>query len=90
MAWNRTTVSMAVCSAILLRWMSFYGPLVFFPVAALILLAVFILVTQRVRYQRQAQGIAHEEMRPNIIGVVSLTSTLLLFGVCGIVFVLLT
>ncbi|AGG65585.1 DUF202 domain-containing protein [Corynebacterium callunae] len=88
LAWNRTTVSMAVCSAILLRWLSFYGPIVFIPVAILVLLAVFILVTQRLRYRRQAQGVAHEEMPANIIGVVSLTSTMLLLGICGIVFVL--
>ncbi|ALC04620.1 putative membrane protein [Corynebacterium deserti GIMN1.010] len=88
LAWNRTTVSLAVCSAILLRWTPHYGAATLIPVLGLIGLAVFILVTQRMRYERQALGIATNKVPANIIGVVSLSLTMLAFGVAGIFFVL--
>ncbi|BAU94459.1 hypothetical protein N24_0197 [Corynebacterium suranareeae] len=87
LAWNRTTVSMAVCSAILLRWTNFYGVFTLLPVVLLSAMAIVILFTQRVRYERQAVGLVDNKLPPNIIGVVSLTATLLIFGVVGIVFV---
>lgn len=88
LAWNRTTVSLAVCSAILLRWTYFYGAVALIPVLGLIGMAVFILVTQRLRYERQAVGLAANQMSPNFIGVVSLTLTMLAFGAAGLLFVL--
>lgn len=87
LAWNRTTVSLAVCSAILLRWTNFYGIFALLPVVILSGMAIFILFTQRVRYERQAIGLADNKLPPNIVGVVSLTVTLLAFGAAGIVFV---
>lgn len=88
LAWNRTTVSLAVCTAVILRWTSFYGATILIPVAFLVALAMFILVTQRIRYRRQAVGLASEMVPPNLIGVVTLTLALLLFGATGIFFVL--
>lgn len=87
LAWNRTTVSLAVCTAVILRWASFYGAAILIPVVVLIALALFILVTQRIRYARQARGLAIEQVSPNLIGVATLTLTLLAFGATGIFFV---
>ncbi|NLZ56944.1 MAG: DUF202 domain-containing protein [Corynebacterium sp.] len=87
LAWNRTTVSLAVCTAVILRWANFYGAAILIPVALLVALTMFILVTQRIRYQRQALGLASEMLPPNLIGVVTMTLTLLLFGAAGIFFV---
>lgn len=88
LAWNRTTVSLAVCTAVILRWTSYYGAAILIPVVFLVALAMFILVTQRLRYQRQARGLASELVPPNLIGVATLTSTLLAFGTTGLFFVL--
>lgn len=87
LAWNRTTVSLAVCTAVILRWTSFYGAAILIPVAFLIALAMFILVTQRIRYTRQSLGLASEHVPPNLLGVATLTLTLLAFGATGIFFV---
>lgn len=88
LSWNRTTISMAVCTAVLLRWASFYGAAILVPVVLLISLATLILVTQRIRYTRQSRGLAQEHVPPNVIGVAALTFTALVFGATGIFFVL--
>lgn len=88
LAWNRTTVSLAVCTAIILRWTNVYGATILIPVGFLVVLSLFILVTQRLRYQQQALGLARERVPPNLIGVVTMTATLMLFGAAGIFFVL--
>ncbi|ANE03069.1 DUF202 domain-containing protein [Corynebacterium crudilactis] len=87
LAWNRTTVSMAVCTAVILRWTNFYGAAILIPVAFLVGLAMFILVTQKFRYHRQSLGLANETISPNLIGVTTMTLTLLLFGGAGVFFV---
>lgn len=88
LAWNRTTVSLAVASAILLRWTGFYGAAALIPVVGLMLMAMVILVTQRVRYIRQSTGLVQDRVPPNLVGVLSLTATMLAFGVTGVIFVL--
>ncbi len=88
LAWNRTTVSLAVCSAILLRWTGFYGSAVLVPVVGLLFLAMFILFTQRIRYQRQVTGLVSDATPPNLTGVATLSSTLVIFGAIGIFFVI--
>lgn len=88
LSWNRTTISLALCTAVILRWANFYGAAILIPVVFLMGLAMFILVTQRIRYTRQARGLANEQVPPNLIGVATLTLTVLAFGATGIFFVL--
>ncbi|MBD8029852.1 DUF202 domain-containing protein [Corynebacterium gallinarum] len=87
LSWTRTTISLAVCTAVLLRWTNFYGAAILIPVVILVALAMFILVTQRIRYTRQSLGIVSERVPPNLVGVGALTLTMLAFGATGIFFV---
>lgn len=81
-------MSLAVSSAILLRWSNFYGAAALIPVVGLMLMAMVILITQRVRYIRQSTGLVRNRVPPNFIGVFTLTATMLAFGVAGMIFVL--
>lgn len=87
LSWTRTTISLAVCTAVLLRWTNFYGAAILIPVMILVGLAMVILITQRIRYARQSLGISREQMPPNLLGVGALTLTMLAFGAAGIFFV---
>ena len=88
LAWTRTVVAMLVVGAVMLRWAHLYGSAVVLVAGVLCMLAIFIVATQRRRYQAGCQGIVRGRAAPNVRSVVALTGSLLLLGAAGLVFVL--
>lgn len=88
LAWTRTVVAMLVASAVLLRWSGVYGPAVLGIAGVLFVLAIVVVSTQRRRYIAASYGLSRGAVGANVVAVVALTSSLLLLGIAGLVFVL--
>lgn len=88
LSWTRTTVALALISAVLLRWAWVYGPWVFLLVLVLIGLSAGIYFTQGVRYRRGVEGLVGEAVPPKAGAVLTLTGALLLLGAASIGLVL--
>lgn len=84
LAWTRTSLAMLVCSATLLRWSWHYPAVVYVAIGILTVLAIFIVLTQRARYSREAHGIAQERLEPNIASVLAMTLGLSVLGGIGL------
>ena len=88
MAWTRTTVSLAIVSAVLLRWAWVYGVVGFVLVVVLWGMAAGILLTQRHRYRERVGGLVEDRVEPKVGAVVVLTAAMLLLGVGALLLVL--
>lgn len=89
LAWARSVVSLFVASAILLRWIPFYGIWILPAVGVLWIAALALQVTQERRYRRGVEGIVAGELRPNVKSICALAGVVTLVGIMSIVFVLL-
>lgn len=88
MAWTRTTVSLAIVSAVLLRWAWVYGAVGFVLVVVLWGVAVGILFTQRHRYRERVGGLVADRAEPKVGAVLTLTAAVLLLGAGALLLVL--
>lgn len=94
MAWTRTAVSLAIVSAVLLRWAGVYGAGVYgagvvVPVSLLWGVVVGIVLTQRRRYRNAVGGLVDNRAEPVVEAVLVLTVTVLLLGVGALVLVVI-
>lgn len=87
LAWARSVVSLVVVSAILLRWIPFYGIWILPVVGFLWMSAIVLQVTQDRRYRSGVDGIATGRLRPNAGSVCALTAVVSLVGLMSIIFV---
>lgn len=87
-AWNRTMVSFLLTSAVLLRWLPYYGLGIIVLVAICASLAVGILGSQRARYRKMTKGLQAERISADVIAVLLTTLSLICLGICAIVLVL--
>lgn len=90
LAWTRTLVSYAVCSAILLRWLPYYGTFVVALIFLMVATALGIHVSQNSRHQASVQGLSAGRVRPQVRAVLVMTSGMIIFGVSGIILILVT
>ncbi|RSZ63918.1 DUF202 domain-containing protein [Corynebacterium hylobatis] len=90
LAWTRTTVSYAVCSAILLRWLPHYGFYIVALIGLMVAMAFGIYATQRARHHTSVQGLVAGRVRAQVGAVVTMTLALIGFGVAGIILILIS
>lgn len=88
LAWNRTTVSLALVSMIWLRWSHTFGGTVLVMIGLMVASAVVLHGTQRARYRKAARGLAEERIHADIRGVLFMTACMTSFGIGGIVLIL--
>lgn len=80
LAWTRTSLSLCVASATLLRWTRVLGPWALVLVGAFIALAIVLAATHHRRYWRHNAGLKRGTTPANAGGVVSLSAACLLLG----------
>lgn len=90
LAWTRTTVSYAVCSAILLRWLPHFGPVIVGLIGLMVAMALGIYASQRARHRASVHGLTAGRVRAQVGAVVTMTLGMIGFGVAGIVLILTT
>ncbi|AGF72480.1 DUF202 domain-containing protein [Corynebacterium halotolerans] len=90
LAWARTTVSYAVSSAILLRWLPHFGPFVIALICLMVLTALGIYASQRSRHQAAVRGLSVGRVRAQTGSVLTMTLGMVVFGVSGIILILTT
>lgn len=88
LAWGRTTMALVVAAAIFLRWMPHHGFFVGTLVAAAVVTAVAINLTQRRRFLRAVRGINQERMAPNLASTAAVAASVVLLALLGIYTVL--
>lgn len=88
MAWARTAMAYALCSAVLVRWAWVLGPFVFVLVTLLFGVAATVALTQRRRYQRMVEGIRTDQIGANFSGVLLMSGALVIFGGLAIILIL--
>lgn len=90
LAWARTTVSYAVSSAILLRWIPHFGIFVAGLIFLMVITALGIYASQRSRHRASVQGLVAGKVQAAVGAVLILTLGMTIFGVSGIVLILTT
>lgn len=90
LAWTRTTVSYAVCSAILLRWLPYFGLVIVGLIVLMVAMALGIYASQRARHRASVQGLTAGRVRAPVGAVATMTLGLIGFGVAGIILILST
>lgn len=90
LAWARTTVSYAVSSAILLRWLPHFGPFVIVLIVLMVLMALGIYASQRSRHSASVRGLSAGRVRAQTGAVLTMTLGMVVFGVGGIALILNT
>jgi hypothetical protein len=90
LAWTRTTVSYAVCSAVLVRWLPHYGLFIVALICLMVAMALGIYASQRTRHRVSVQGLSSGRVRAQVGAVVTMTLGMIGFGVAGIVLILVT
>lgn len=88
LAWTRTTVSFAVSSAILLRWLPHYGVLVVTLILLLVAMALGIYLSQTARHRSAVAGLMAGRARAQVGAVLVMTAGMLIFGAAGIFLIL--
>ncbi|AGF73750.1 DUF202 domain-containing protein [Corynebacterium halotolerans] len=84
LSWARTTVALAVASAVLLRWANHFPVAIHALVVVMGTMALAIYLTQRRRYRRAGLGLAHGRVEANVGSVVAVTVGMVLLGVAGL------
>lgn len=90
LAWTRTLVSYAVCSAILLRWLPHYGAFVVVLIFLMLATALGIHLSQSARHRASVQGISAGRVRAQVRAVLVITVGMIIFGVSGIILIMVT
>ena len=88
LAWRRTALTLITAACILLRWMPHYGWFVGTLVAASLLAALGIALTQRRRYHRAADGIGGAAMTANVRATAAIAACVVVLAALGIYTVL--
>ncbi|WP_080794922.1 DUF202 domain-containing protein [Corynebacterium pacaense] len=88
LAWERTAISLALASAILLRWSPQFGSGVHTLILAVLGVAVVLYLTQARRYRDMGYALVRGRRNANVRAVVTLTAALIVFGISGFVLVL--
>lgn len=90
LAWTRTTVSYAVCSAVLLRWLPHFGLVIVGLIGLMVVMALGIYASQRARHRASVEGLTAGRVRAPVAAVATMTLGLVGFGLAGITLILLT
>ncbi|GAB3848078.1 DUF202 domain-containing protein [Nesterenkonia populi] len=77
LAWNRTLLLLIVVAGFLLRWIPYQGAVVLTLVGACALVALGILLSERSRYARAAQGITDERYPAAITSTLAMTGAVI-------------
>ena len=88
LAWRRTALTLITAACIFLRWMPSYGWFVGTLVAASLLVALGIALTQRRRYHRAARGIGGAVMTANVRATAAIAGSVVVLAALGIYTVL--
>jgi uncharacterized membrane protein YidH (DUF202 family) len=88
LAWRRTALTLITAACIFLRWMPHYGWFVGTLVAASLLVALGIAVTQRRRYHRAASGIGEGTMTASVRATAAIAGSVVVLAALGIYTVL--
>ena len=88
LAWRRTALTLITAACIFLRWMPHYGWFAGTLVAASLLVALGITVTQRRRYHRAASGIGGTAMTANVRSTAAIAGSVMVLAGLGIYTVL--
>lgn len=88
LAWRRTALTLITAACIFLRWMPHYGWFVGTLVAASLLVALGIVLTQRRRYHRAASGIGGAAMSANVRATAAIAGSVVVLAGLGIYTVL--
>ena len=88
LAWRRTALTLITAACIFLRWMPHYGWFVGTLVAASLLVALGIALTQRRRYHRAASGIGGAAMTANVRATAAIAGSVVVLAGLGIYTVL--
>lgn len=88
LAWTRTSLSLCVASAVLLRWTRVLGPWALLLVGGFISVAVVLATTHQRRYRRHNAGLITGTTPANAGGVVSLSAACILLGLVEIALIL--
>lgn len=80
-------MSLALASAILLRWSPQFGAGLYTLIAIILGLAIFLYLTQARRYREMGYALLHGKRKANIRAVVLMTTALFIFGISGMVLV---
>ncbi|HJE85632.1 MAG TPA: DUF202 domain-containing protein [Corynebacterium amycolatum] len=89
LSWARTTVALAVGSAVLLRWADHFPAMIYILIAVMLTMALSIYFTQRRRYWRSGSGLAEGALEANVGAVVTLTACMVLLGTTGLALILI-
>lgn len=74
MSWSRTAVAMLVVSLVMLRWADAFGPFVFVLIALTLGAALYVVLSNRAAYEREAAGLADDHLDPAIRRVLVLSA----------------
>lgn len=88
LSWGRTMLLFALVGAVFLRWLPHYGAWTLLLTLTCALVAATIYLTQRLRYNRQSRGVAHEQVEADAAAVLATTAATVGLGVLGILAVL--
>ena len=88
MSWSRTAVAMVVVSLTLLRWADAYGPAIFALIGVLVACAVYVMLSNRVDYLREVNGLEADSLDPNISRVLVMAAAVLALGIGAVILVL--
>ena len=64
LSWTRTILAMVVCSLVILRWATGYPAAVFVVLAVVLVLAAWLYLSNRDRYEMKVRGIRDERVAP--------------------------
>ena len=81
MAWGRTMLSLFVASAVFLRWLPHYGPVIMVLVLLSGLAATGIYASQQRRYRAGSEGISAGRIEADVVAVVSTGASVVVLGV---------
>ncbi|XAS63720.1 DUF202 domain-containing protein [Micrococcaceae bacterium Sec5.8] len=88
LAWRRTALTLVTAACVFLRWVPLHGWFAGTLVAAALLAAVGIALTQRHRYHHHAGGIGGAAMAANIRGTAAIAGCVVVLAGLGIFTVL--
>ncbi|KUM33523.1 DUF202 domain-containing protein [Arthrobacter sp. EPSL27] len=88
LAWRRTALTLVTAACIFLRWMPLHGWFTGTLMAASLLAALGIALTQRRRYHHHASGIGGAAMTANVKGTAAIAGSVVVLAGVGIYTVL--
>ncbi|MDN4643044.1 DUF202 domain-containing protein [Arthrobacter sp. PsM3] len=88
LAWRRTSFTLITAACIFLRWVPHYGWFAGTLVAASLVVALGIALTQRRRYHHHASGIGGAAMAANVRGTAAIAGSVVVLAGLGIFTVL--